>query len=122
VPGERRCGNDMPAVRAAARAPGSDGRYDGGHGADQPPESPDRPGFAGDVDAGVRSGKDEAGQGLGGRGDGDVRRCRWRPGGDRPPVAVAFGQIVRTVEMEVPARWLVVAAPGNPVTPGEKAA
>ena len=32
---------------------GLDGMYDGGHGADQPPESLDRPGFAGDVDAGV---------------------------------------------------------------------
>ena len=35
------------------RVPGLDGVYDGGHGADQPPESFDCPGFAGDVDAGV---------------------------------------------------------------------
>jgi hypothetical protein len=33
-----------------------DGLYDGGHGADQPPESFGCPGSAGDVDAGVRPG------------------------------------------------------------------
>jgi hypothetical protein len=33
--------------------------HDGGHGADQPAESFGRPGFAGDVDAGIRPGKDE---------------------------------------------------------------
>jgi hypothetical protein len=32
---------------------GLDGLYDGGHGADQLPESLGWPGFAGDVDAGV---------------------------------------------------------------------
>ena len=32
---------------------GLGGLYDGGHGADQLPESLDWPGFAGDVDAGV---------------------------------------------------------------------
>jgi hypothetical protein len=50
--------------------------YDDSHGADQPAESFGRPGFAGDVDAGVRSGEDEASQELGGRGDRDVGRCR----------------------------------------------
>jgi hypothetical protein len=81
---------------------------DGGHGADQPPESLDWLGFAGDVDAGVRSGEDEGGQGLGGRGDGDVGRCGRGLRGEGPVVAVAFGQVVRTVEPEVPAGWRVV--------------
>ena len=30
-------------------------------------------------------------------------------GGERPLAAVAFGQVVRAVEPEVPAGWLVVA-------------
>jgi hypothetical protein len=38
---------------ARSRVPGLDGMYDGGHGADQLPESLDWPGFAGDVDVGV---------------------------------------------------------------------
>src|SRR5690242_6008931 len=84
------------------------GLYDGGHGADQLPESFGRTGFAGDVDAGVRSGENEGGQGLSGRGDRDVGRCWRRAGGDRPLGAVAFGQVVRPVEAEVPASWLVV--------------
>lgn len=82
--------------------------YDGGHGADQLPESFGRTGFAGDVNASVRSGEDESSQGLGGRGDRDVGRCRRWAGGDRPLGAVAFGRIVRPVEAEVPASWLVV--------------
>jgi hypothetical protein len=49
--------------------------YDGGHGADQLPESLDRPAFAGDVDVAVRPGEDQSGQGLGGPGDRDVWRC-----------------------------------------------
>jgi hypothetical protein len=36
-----------------SRGCGLDGLYDGGHGADQLPESLDWPGFAGDVDAGL---------------------------------------------------------------------
>jgi hypothetical protein len=36
-----------------SRGAGLDGLYDGGHGADQLPESLDWLGFAGDVDAGV---------------------------------------------------------------------
>jgi hypothetical protein len=48
--------------------------YDRGHTADQLPESLDNPWFAGDVEAEVRSGKDEGGQGLGGRGDHDISR------------------------------------------------
>jgi hypothetical protein len=82
--------------------------YDGGHGADQLPESLDWPGFAGDVDAPVRPGEDESGQGLGGRGDRDVGRCGRGFRGEGPLVAVAFSQVVRTVEPEVPAGWFVV--------------
>jgi hypothetical protein len=67
------------------------------------------PWFAGDVDAEVRSGKDEGGQGLGGRGDRDVGRRLGCCGGERPLVAVVFGQVVRAVEPEVPAGWFVVA-------------
>jgi len=51
------------------------GVCDRGQGADEVPESLDWAGFAGDVDAGVRLGEDEGGQGLGGRGDRDVGRC-----------------------------------------------
>jgi hypothetical protein len=65
--------------------------YDGGHGADQPAESSGRSNFAGDVDADIRPGKDEGGQGLGGRRDRDVGRCRRWTGGDRPLGTVAFG-------------------------------
>ena len=42
---------DDPAADHAAL--GLDGLHDGGHGADQPPESLDGLGFAGDVDLGV---------------------------------------------------------------------
>ena len=74
------------------------------------PESLDRPGFAGDVDAGVRPGEDEGGQGLGGRGDRDVGSVRRGPGGEADhSAAVVFRQVVRTVEPEVPAGWLIIA-------------
>jgi hypothetical protein len=82
--------------------------HDGGQSADQLPESLDCPGFATDVDADVRSGKYEGGQGLGGSGDRDVGRSRRCLGGDRPLVAVAFDQVVRPIEPKVPAGWLVV--------------
>jgi hypothetical protein len=72
------------------------------------PESLDWLAFAGDVDAGVGSGEDQSGQGLLGRGDGDVGRRGRGSRGERPVVAVAFGQVVRTVEPEVPAGWPVV--------------
>ena len=54
---------------------GLGGLYDGGHGADQLPESLGCRGFAGDVDADLRPGEDESPQRLGGRGDRDVGRC-----------------------------------------------
>ena len=100
------------------RFPGLAGEHDGGHGADQLPESPDWPGVAGDVDAAVRPGEDEGGQGLAGPGDRDLGSCGCGPRGERPLLAVAFDQVVRTVEAEVPAGRPVVAAgevdgPGN---------
>jgi hypothetical protein len=73
------------------------------------PESLDWPGVAVDVDAGVCPGEDEGGQGLGGRGDRDVGLRGRGSRGERPLAAVAFDQVVRTVEPEVPAGWLVVA-------------
>jgi hypothetical protein len=82
--------------------------YHDGHGADQLPESLDWPAFAGDVDAAVRPAKIKAARALGGRGDRDVGRCGRGLRGERPVVAVAFGQVVRTVEPEVPADWFVV--------------
>jgi len=85
------------------------GLYDGGHGADQLPESLDWPAFAGDVDIAVRPGEDKCSQGLGARGDRDVGRCGRGFRGERPLAAVAFGQVVRTVDPEVPAGWFVIA-------------
>ena len=46
---------------------------------------------------------------MGGRGDRDVGSDGWGPRGERPLAAVAFDQVVRTVEPEVPAGWFVVA-------------
>ena len=46
---------------------------------------------------------------MGGPGDRDVRSYGWGPGGERPLAAVAFDQVVRTVEPEMPAGWFVVA-------------
>jgi len=52
------CAQNMRCCERAVRdrrsgGSGLDGMDDGGHGADQPPESLYWPGFAGDVDAGV---------------------------------------------------------------------
>ena len=66
------------------------------------------PSFAGDVKVPVRSGEDQVGQRLGGRGDRDVGWYRRSFGGERPVLAVVFGQIVPAVEPEVPAGWLAV--------------
>jgi hypothetical protein len=60
--------------------------YDDCHGGDQLAESFGRPGFAGDVNAGVRAARDWVVA-----GDRDVGRCRRWAGGDRPLDAVAFG-------------------------------
>jgi len=40
---------------------------------------------------------------------GGRRATRWGPRAERPGAAVAFNQVVRTVEPEVPAGWFVVA-------------
>jgi hypothetical protein len=85
------------------------GRDRSGHRADQLPEEPDRRVFPGDVDASVRAGEDEGGQRPGGRADGDVGRRGRGPCGERPVAPVAFHQVVRAVEPEVPMSLLVAA-------------
>jgi len=68
--------------------PGLAGTSDGGrHRLDELPEPADWPVLADDVDARVRPGEDEGGQGLSGPGDGHVDRPGRGGRGERPPAA-----------------------------------